>query len=162
MSADSGAVDEATIELLQIVRDVVQEVAPEELPVLVALERLPPDRIGRALARADRRDDPLGFGMGEIAAVATPVLWAALQQVIDHMATAAADGTAARIRSLIRTLFGRKKRSARAIPHFGPAERDEVRDRVLEQAKKLGMKPERAELLALRVVDRLKSSGPEG
>jgi DNA-binding response OmpR family regulator len=82
-------------------------------------------------------------------------------QVIKQ-ATAAADGTAGRIRTLIRTRFGRKKRSAQPVAHFGPAERDEVRDRVLEQAKKLGMKPQRAELLALRVAERLKSSGSGG
>jgi hypothetical protein len=82
-------------------------------------------------------------------------------QVIKQ-ATAAADGTAGRIRTLIRTRFGRKKRSAQPVAHFGPAERDEVRDRVLEQAKKLGMKPQRAELLALRAAERLKSSGSGG
>lgn len=162
MGGDSDAVRGPTLELLQIVREVVTEVAPEELPLLAALEQLPPDKIGRALARAERCDDPLGFGAGEIAAIATPILWAALQQVIDQMATAAADGTAARIRALLRTRFGRNKRSAQPIAHFGPAERDAVRDRVLEQARKLGMKPQRAELLALRVVERLTNSGSGG
>lgn len=161
MSMGSGA-DRVTAELLQIIRDVVQDVAPEELPVLAALEQLPPRGIDGALARADRREDPLGFGIGEIAVVATPILWVALQQVVDRMATTAADGTAAWIRTWLRRWFSRRRRYSRAIPHFGPAERDEVRDLVMEQARRMGMKPERAELLALRVADRLKRDGSEG
>jgi hypothetical protein len=128
VSGDSGAVVWSARGVLQIVRDVVTEVAPEELPFLAALEQLPPDEIGRALARGDRRDDPLGFGMSEIAAIATPILWAALQQVVDQMASAAADGTAARVRTLLRKRFGSRKRTAdRAFRPWPPRKADRTR-----------------------------------
>lgn len=146
--------------LFEVVHDVVADIAPEELPLLAALSHLPPDAVGRRLARGTSGDDPLGFGMGEIAAVVVPVAWAAVQQVVNHMATSAADGMAARMRTRVRKLL-RRPAAAAQLPHFGPAELDEVQAAVLELAGQAGMKRTRAELLAYKVVDRLKNSGEE-
>lgn len=148
-------------DLFDVVRDVVQQMAPEELPALRVLEQLPRHRVHRALTRGKRRDDPLGFGMGELAAVVTPVVWAAIQQVVDQMATSAAGGAASRVRTLMRRVLRRRGRAAQPLPRFGPAELDAVHSSVEELAAKAGMKSERAELLAYRVVERLKEAGSE-
>ena len=92
----------ANRELLEVVRAVTAEFAPEELLFLDALALLPPDDIGPAFIRATSRDDPLGFGMGEVAAVVVPVVWMAVQQVVNELAASAADGLAARTRMALR------------------------------------------------------------
>jgi hypothetical protein len=144
--------------LLDAVREVVAECAPDELPLVAALGHLPPDEVGKRLANGTSRDDPLGFGMGEVVALVTPIVWTAVQQVVNHMATSAVDGVSTRLRD---RLTKRKHRRADApLPHFGPAEYTEISGTVLEQAVRLGMSPEDAERLSYRVVDVLRKLDP--
>jgi hypothetical protein len=147
--------------LLDVVRNVVADFAPEELPLVAALGHLPPDEVGKRLADGTSRDDPLGFGMGEVVALVTPVVWTAVQQVVNHMATSAADGMGTRVRD---RLIKRRHRKAPGtpLPRFGPAEYAQVASTVGEQAVRLGMTPERAELLSHRVVDELRKLEPGG
>ena len=147
-------------QLLEIVRVVTAEFAPEELLFLDALALLPPDEIGRTFADADSQDDPLGFGMGEVAAVVVPVVWVAVQQVVNELATSAADGLVARAGIALRK-WRRKPAPAESLPHFGPAELDAVHTNVRAKAIDAGMTPERAELLAYRVADELRKSGTD-
>lgn len=144
----------ADVELINVIRDVVGDIAPEELPLVAALAQLPPKEAGRRLARRTSRDDPLGFGMDDFVILVVPVIWAAVQEVVNHLATSAADGVVARIRVRLRRLFRRPEPLA-PLPHFGPAELEEVRDQVRELAMQAGMERERAELLAYKVRDRL-------
>jgi hypothetical protein len=153
-----GAVDHASVELLEIVRDVTAEFAPEELPLVDALALLPPDEVGRRLVRATSRDDPLGFGMGEVAAVVVPVVWVAVQQVVNQLATSAADGLAARTRVALRK-WRHKPAPSEPLPHFDQLQLDEVHQNVQTLAIRAGMPPERAELLGHRVVERLRKPG---
>lgn len=150
----------ADVELIDVIRDVVADVAPEELPLVAALTQLSPAQAGRRLARRTSRDDPLGFGMDDFVILVVPVIWAAVQEVVNHLATSAADGLVARLRVRLRRLFRRPEPVA-PLPHFGPAELDEVRDQVRDLGVQAGMEPERAELLAYKVADRLAATGSE-
>lgn len=144
--------------IFEVVLEVVMRVAPEEQPALRALAGLPQDRIGQVLAHGTRRDDPLGFGMGEVAVVVTPIVWATVQQVVNQAATSAVDGAGSRIRAWVRRRLHRDGRTTAPLPHFDPAQLDTVRSLVLEQAARAGMDHDRAELLAFRLVERLSAS----
>jgi hypothetical protein len=77
-----------------VVRDVVAEVASEELVIVEELTRFDDDTVVRRLARSGRRRDPLGFGVGEIAALVTPVVWLVLDEAAKRAADSAVDGAA--------------------------------------------------------------------
>ncbi len=147
--------------LADVVHDVIADFAPEELPLLAALRRFDDAEAGRRLARGNRRDDPLGFGMGEIVALATPAVYIAVRQVADRVTGTVTDGMFARIRVLVRRRR-RRVEPAVPLPHFSPADIREVHDRVKELAVKGGMKPARAEQLADQVIGRLTLDGYTG
>jgi hypothetical protein len=138
--------------LFDVVHDVIADVAPEELPLLSGLRQLDDAEIGRQLGRRARRNDPLGFGVGEIVVLVTPVVWGALQQVADRMAVSTADGLRARVIAVFRRRSRRKHSSPSQFSHDDLAT---VRGAVLDTATRSGMKPARAEQLAASVVDRL-------
>ncbi len=159
---DSGAVQNnaqgsgevRTLVLFDVVHDVVKDLAPEELSLLAGLSRFDEAEAGRRLARGAKRDDPLGFGMGEVVAMVTPVVWIAVREAAKRAAASAADGLSTRVRVFLRKKLGRKAPAA-PLPHFGPEELAVVRSRVLELAVQGGMKQMRAEQLADCVVGRL-------
>ena len=133
--------------MAEMVRTVVTAVAPEELPLVAGLSRFDEADAGRRLADSTKRHDPLGSGLGEAAALVTPIIWLAVQEVVNRMADSAADSLLGRIRATVRKRLGRKKPAVR-LPHFGEPELAEVRRLILEKAKQSGLKPGRAMLLA--------------
>jgi hypothetical protein len=145
--------------LPQVVRDVVAQTAPEELPVVAGLSDVNEHEVIRRLAHSRRGDDPLGFGMAETVVLVTPVVWIAVHEVVTRMTDAATDSIGHRIRAAARRMLHRKEPPAPPLPRFGPAELAEVRRRVLQLARESGLKPNRAELLADRVVGRLALNG---
>ncbi len=67
----------------QVVRDVVVLTAPEEAPLLEALDREPDDgRVVRVLSRRPRRGEPLGFGLEQAVPLLTPVVWLSLDEAV--------------------------------------------------------------------------------
>ncbi|GAB3234448.1 hypothetical protein GCM10027447_31560 [Glycomyces halotolerans] len=92
-----------------IVRDVVAATAPEELPILEELERYDDETALRRLQRRSRRE-PLGFGLGEVIALVTPVVWLVLQKFAEKLAEEAAEEAADRGRAWWRKLFKRGRR----------------------------------------------------
>lgn len=139
-----------SVGLFDVVHDVVGQVAPDELPLLSGLRQLDDAEIGRRLGRRGGHDDPLGFGVGEIVVLVTPILWTALQQVANQAAVSAADGMWAR------TMGKLRRKAHKQLPaRFSHDDLATVRGTVLDVATKAGMKPARAEQLAASVVDRL-------
>jgi hypothetical protein len=152
----------AGVRLLDVVRYAIAEVAPEELPVVIGLSRFDDGKITRLLARRARRGEPLGFGLGEVAVLATTIAWTAVQETADNLVATAADSLLGRLKSALRRVLHRAARS-KPLPRFGPAEFAEVRRRVLELAKENGFEDRRAVLLADSVVGRLAlGSGTNG
>jgi hypothetical protein len=138
-------------EVRDIVRDVIAETAPHELPVVDGLRQFDDDTAVRRLRRARSSDDPLGFGLGEVVASLTPIVWLALDEVGRRMVGAGVDSTVKRAK---RRLFRRPSEPVR-VPPLTPEQLADVRRRVLESAARDGLDAEQAVRLADAVVARL-------
>lgn len=142
--------DAGGLAVADVVRRVVAEAAPAELPVAEGLGRLGDDRAARLLRRSRRRGSALGFGTGEIAILVTPVVWAAVDEVVRR----SADGAVGSLGSRLRRLFRRRPRAVPPAP-LTAGQLSLVASRVRELAGKAGMEAEQAEALADRVVAQL-------
>lgn len=149
-----GRAEVRSRELYMVVRDVVQEFAPEELPLLAVLRHADQAHVERGFRHRRNRDDLLGFGIGETVVLVTPIVLTAIQQVVNRIADSAADSAYARFRVWLRRMLHRKDSPAR-LPHFGAAELGEVHSRILMEAGRTGMDECLAEQLADRVIARL-------
>ncbi len=138
----------------ELARRVVRKIAPEELPSfdLVAAPYLEnPEQAERRLRRA--HDDPLGFGLGDIVAMATPVValvsGSVITAVSDSVGKAVRDGTTNAVRKAWRKLRG-KPAEPLELPStpLTTTQLAEVRQIALERALSLGMKQQKAEALA--------------
>lgn len=143
-----------------VVHDVVADVAPEELPVLAGLSRLDDDEALRRLTRRRRPREPLGFGLDAVAVLATAITWVAVQESVKRMVQPAADGLARGIGTRLRRLF-RRRSAPTVVPALTPEQLAEIRRRVLELAEQNDFDPDRANVLADRVVARLALGIPD-
>ncbi|MFE4535237.1 hypothetical protein ACFRKB_09170 [Streptomyces scopuliridis] len=144
-----------TVRVRDVVRDVVAEVAPEELSVIAGLAQFDDAAVVRMLKRqGNGRREPLGFGLGEIAVMATPVVWLVVDQAARQIGTVAADSATVGARSLVRRIL--RRRSAEVtVPSLAPEQLAEVHRHIVETAARRGLERERAEALADSVVARL-------
>ncbi|MEV8407208.1 hypothetical protein AB0R12_15720 [Streptomyces niveus] len=136
-----------------MVRDVVAEVAAEELPLLVGLARLDDATVVRKLGDRGRRES-LGFGLGEVAALVTPVVWLAVNQTAQQIVGAAVENATGRAKARLRVLF-RRPAEAVTVPPLTREQLADVRKTVLEMAAVRGLEEERATVIADAVVARL-------
>lgn len=143
-----------------VVRDVVAEVAPEEQPLVAGLLRFDDATVVRRLSGRGRRHEPLGFGLGEVAALVTPVVWLAVNQTAQRVVGAALDGAAGRARGALRRLSRRPPETV-TVPPLSREQLAMVRQLVLEVAAELHLDEERARAVADAVVARLALAGPE-
>lgn len=137
-----------------VVRDVVSVAAPEELPLVDGLARLDDAVVVRRFSRRRQRRDPLGFGVEEIAALATPVVWLAVNEAAKQAGETAANETVKGVKALTRKVF-RRKSGPVEVPPLSTEQLREVRRVVLELSKARGIEAERADALADAVVVRL-------
>lgn len=89
-----------------IVRAVVAELAPAELPVAEGLAALPRRAVRRRLRGRLVRRERLGFGLGEVAGMLTPVVWLAVDESARRLAGDATVGLVGRIIAWLRRLRG--------------------------------------------------------
>jgi hypothetical protein len=144
----------AGVRVRDVVSDVVAEVAPQELPLVAELARLDDAEVVRQLRGRRRRRKALGFGLDEVAALATPVAWLALDQVAQRIAGYAVDGAARGIRAALRRVFRRHATPA-TIPPLTREQLGQVRRLVAEMAVQRGLGEKRASVIADAVVARL-------
>lgn len=133
-----------------IVRDVIAAAVPDELPLVEGLRRTAGDRGVRRLARRRREREPLGFGLGDVAVLATPVVWIAVDEAVRRGVDDTLTGARRRLRRL-----RRRRTHDRTVPPLTRAQLARVRARVLELAAKAGLDPGQAGTLADQVVARL-------
>lgn len=136
-----------------VVRVIVNELAPHELILLDGLLLVDDDTALRRLASGQDRD-PLGFGLGEAAALVTPVVWMALDEAARQIVSAGVATAGRRSRLWLRRI-GRRPAAPRVLPPLEPAQLEAVRLRVVELAAESGLERGAAEALAERVVARL-------
>ncbi len=151
-----------------VVRAVVTKVAPEELPVVAGLAEFDDATVVRRLGRRRQAREPLGFGVGELVVVVTPVVWLVVDQAAKKIAGAAVDGTAKGARAVLRRLF-RRRSAPVVVPPLTREQLREVRQQVLEATWERGLSDKRATAVADAVVARLAlgesgsaAEGPEG
>lgn len=151
-----GPVARATVggnQLRAVVHDVVEAVAPEELPVVAGLAQLDDAVVLRRL-RHRRRREPLGFGYAEAAALVTPVVWIVLTEAAKRMGTVAADGAATGLKGLLRKV--RRRKTAPAVLPVPTAEQQAVIHRmVLESCRQRRISEKKATEIANAVIARL-------
>lgn len=145
-----------------IVRHVIAEAAPAELPVVDGLRELDPDTVRKRLRRRRQSRDPVGFGLDVVVPLMTPVVWVAVDELVRRVVDDASDSLVDRIGKALRTVARRVTRRPRAevaakatVPPLSPAQLEEVRRRVLELAPKYYLTSMDAEALADRVIARL-------
>ncbi|MFI0467975.1 hypothetical protein ACH347_28175 [Saccharopolyspora sp. 5N102] len=143
------------------VRAIVAEVAPEELPLVDGLRRFDDEAAVARLARGGNAREPLGFGLEEIVALVTPVVWIVLDEAVRKAVGDAVDGASGGLRKAWRKVT-RRSSEPLSVPALTTEQIADVRRRVFEMAEKTGLDPERAEVLADRVVAQLAlSATPE-
>ncbi|WP_330294337.1 hypothetical protein [Streptomyces sp. NBC_00503] len=142
-----------------IVSDVVAKVAPEEIVMVEGLLALDDAAVVQRLSGRGRRD-PLGFGVTEVAALVTPVVWLVLAQVSSTIVGAAVEGAGRRTGRWLWRLVRRPQPPA-VLPPLDRAQLAGVHQRVVEAAVRRGVAAERAGEVADAVVAALVLAEPD-
>ncbi|MFE6501651.1 hypothetical protein [Kitasatospora sp. NPDC057738] len=143
-----------TVLVRDVVRSVVETLAPEELFLVEGLRRFDDATVVRRLSRGGGRREPLGFGIGEVAALVTPVVWLVLDEVAQRMVATTVDRASRGATGLVRRLFRRPARAAELQP-LTREQLAEVRALLLTAGEQRGLAPDLTEEIADRVVARL-------
>ncbi|WP_176946902.1 hypothetical protein [Lentzea fradiae] len=148
-----------TTTVRDVVRSVVARVEPAELPLLDGLAEFDDETVVRRLSgRAGR--EPLGFGLGEILALVTPVVWLVLNEIAQRAAGAAVDGTAKGAKRLLRRLTGRRSQQV-VLPALTADEVAEVRRRLRELAAAHELDDALTEEIVTAVLDHIDRRPPD-
>ncbi|MFD8543216.1 hypothetical protein [Streptomyces sp. NPDC059649] len=137
-----------------VVSDIVAQQAPEELPLVDGLARLDHEEAVRLLKRRNT-SAPLGFGLAETAAVITPVVWLAVDEVCRASARTLVGGVLAGLGARLRRLLRTPPAPPPEVPALTADQLPAVHRRVCEGAARAGLEEAAAEVLADRVVARL-------
>ncbi|MGF1428246.1 hypothetical protein [Kitasatospora sp. LaBMicrA B282] len=137
------------------VEAVLSVVAVEELPLLDGLRTLDEDQLRRRLARPGEREDPLGFGLGEVVALLTPLVWEAVQKAAKQAAGKAVEQATTSLLARLRTRLRRGRQPGATLPTFSPEQLTAVHERVEAAARDGGLDDDRARLFADCVIGRL-------
>ncbi|MFI9203010.1 hypothetical protein [Streptomyces sp. NPDC053048] len=158
MTADQDA------RVLELAREAIQEIAPEELLVF--------DTVGEALLRQAprrgrrRRDGPLGFGLPEVTTLITPVALFVAQAVVARLAEHAGDSLLMTCRRRFRRLWRRPRPgrqrldggSNAALVELSPELRASLHALARGKARELGLEEAKAQ----RLVEALLRALPGG
>jgi hypothetical protein len=143
----------------EIARDLLAELAPQEMPIFPAASRAYFADPAAALKQYRSRDSALGFGVDPLMVFLTPLVLQVSSEVFEFLTDVAKKaveaGLAKEIPEIIKGMF-RKLRSESDPPSV--LTRDQIaliHGNVLTAAKRLHMPPEKARLLADAVTSRL-------
>jgi hypothetical protein len=143
-----------------VARDVLSQIAPDELPIFPAASRAYAADPAAALRGLGARDEVLGFGIEALAAAATPVVLMGVAEVCQFLtgldAEARADGRTEAIAEVVRALFNRFRPSATSIPSVLSREHiATIHGNVLLAAQRLRLPQDKARALANAVTAQL-------
>lgn len=154
VGAGAGGGGRGGVPVREVVREVVGEVAPDEMVLVDGLLRIDDERAVARLRGRGRAREPLGFGVQEVTALVTPVVWLALDEAARKVAGAAVENVGRRSKAWLRRV-ARRPAAVRVVPPLTAEQLESVRQRVLELGAESGLAPETATALAERVVARL-------
>ena len=149
-----------TLLVTEVARDVLSEIAPEEMPIFPAARRAYFADPAAAVRQLHAKDSVLGFGMEALAVAATPAVLAILSEVFGFLTRVAAkaveDGLSQEIPQLIKAMFKKFHSSAPDVPSVLTREQmGQIHSNVLLAAKKLRLPAEKAQSLADAVTAQL-------
>ncbi|RGC68191.1 hypothetical protein C5N14_14830 [Micromonospora sp. MW-13] len=148
------------IRVRDVVRDVVAEVAEQELPLVIGLSRFSEAVVVRRLARTKGRRETLGFGVGEVVPLVTAAVWLVLDQTAQQAAGLVVTGSLGRLRTWWRRL--RRRPSVAVVPPLTQEQLREVHQRVIDVGGRRGLSRRQSEVVADAVVARLALGAPTG
>ncbi len=153
---DGEAMDDL---IADISRDVVAEIAPEELPIFDEnKEHYLRDPDGAA-ARQEGRDEALGFGLPDAVPFVAPVVVAVVSEVVKSVARSVLDAVkkeaGVAIAEWVKKLFKRFRHDEDGPPSLSREQLLEVRNVAVEKALALRLSRDRAETLADALVGTL-------
>jgi hypothetical protein len=143
-----------------VARDVLSEIAPDELPIFPAASRAYVADPAAALRGLGAKDEMLGFGLEALAAAATPVVLIVVSEVFQFLTgvatKAVADGLTREISEIVKAMFKRFRPSAPGIPSVLTREHiATVHGNVLLAAQRLRLPQDKALALANAVTAQL-------
>lgn len=143
-----------------VARDVLAEVAPQEMPIFAAASRAYFADPAAALKQFRSKDYVLGFGMDAMTILLTPAVLHILSEVFEFLTRvakkAAEDGLAKEIPEIIKGMFKRFRSSEPDMPSILTREQiGLIHGNVLLAAKKLRLPVEKARFLANAVTAQL-------
>ena len=138
----------------EVSRELVAEIAPEELEVV---DELLDDYYANPTVH-ESKDNPLGFG-SEYLAASTPVIAMVLQTlfnfILNEVWVAAQKESAILIAEKMKSLFNPKKEKTEPALGLTREQLEKAKQLVKKEAIRGGMNPQKAEDLALKVVARI-------
>lgn len=162
MTTQSPAESTGGIALRDVVTGVVEELAPDERPLLDALSGFDDVTALRRLTARDDRQESLAFGIDAATALVTLVVWITLDETVRLIV----DGTIGRLgkpkRSRRKRLFGRRRTAEPVIvPPLTADQLKQVGRSTADTAREVGFSDEQAEQIARSVVGRLVLAPPQ-
>ena len=139
--------------LRTVVRDVIAELAPDELPFIDGLDGLEDKEVARRFARGEK-DEALAFGATQLAEMLSPVVWITLDEAARRFGEKSADVTARGIRGVIRKVLHRHAEPVR-VPLLSSEQLAWVRESIVQSSKERRISEKRADEIANAVVARL-------
>ena len=150
--------------ITEVSKDLVAEIAPEEVELV---DELLDDYYANPEVQ-ESKDNPLGFG-SEVLAAATPVVAMALQTlftfILNEVWVSAQKESATWIAQKMKALFNPDKTSSpkgvKAVPtlELTREQLEKAKHLIKKEAMRGGMKPKKAEELALKIVGRIALTG---
>jgi hypothetical protein len=144
----------------EVARDVLSEIAPQEIPILAAASRAYFANPAAALRQASSKDNVLGFGIEAAAVVVTPAVLFVMSEVLDSLTRVAKkaieEGLTEEIPQVIKAMFRKFHSSAPAVPSVLTKEQLAlIHGNVQLAAKKLRLSTDQARSLANAVTAQL-------
>lgn len=152
--------DSGGVLLRDVVTGVVEELAPEERPLLDALSGLDDAAALRRLTARDDGDQSLAFGVDAATALVALIVWISLDETVRLIVDSAA-GRIAKPKRGKRRLFRRRKAEPVVIPRLTQAQLTQVGQAVYKTAREAGLPAQRGEQIAENVVGRLVLAPPQ-
>lgn len=144
------------VPLRDVVTGVVEELAPEERPLLDALSGFDDATALRRLTARDDGDQSLAFGVDAATALVALIVWISLDEMVRLIIDSAVGRVAKPKRRRRRWLFGRRKPADPVmIPRLTQSQLTQVGQAVFRTARDAGLPDERGEQIAASVVGRL-------
>jgi len=138
----------------EVSKELVAEIAPEELELA---DKLLDDYYANPAVH-EAKDNPLGFG-SELLAASTPVIAMALQTlfnfILNEVWVSAQKESAVLIAQKMKGLFNPAKEKSEPALGLTREQLEKAKQLVKKEAMRGGMKPKKAEALALKIVGRI-------